>query len=497
MYINDKKRILTLLNTVTEALDYCLNRGDGWEEYVNLSTEALETISRFIASKGITVNLDILYKSIKSLHRLNITGGMTKSVMNTLKQIKSDILYQTGLIKAVKCRWRAVFLPYNASMWTSLESIWQAANSDPDCDTIVIPIPYYNISNLSGLSLNYEGDKLPAYVPVTPFNNYNIEDENPEMIFIHNPYDDVNNLTRVPEKYFSSNLKKYTDCLVYSPYFTYAAHNPGRTDFQYAVPGARNADFIIVQSEKVKDIFISYGHRESKLLAVGSPKIDAIVNKMKQPVIIPGEWEHKLKDRKVFMLNTHLGYFQKSSLNTTKIGDYAVRYHNEILQAILNKPGRALIWRPHPLLEEMLKDRFPKCYTYVKEIMQLIEESDNGVIDRTADYSIAFRVSDALISTYSSLINEYMVTGRPVMIFQKKASEEEVERAPINRNLNYFRFKPDGMTFESFVDMVCQGKDPLKEKRMEMLDKAFLNKDGTAGEKAYITIKERLLINTS
>jgi hypothetical protein len=32
---------------------------------------------------------------------------------------------------------------------------------------------------------------------------------------------------------------------------------------------------------------------------------------------------------------------------------------------------------------------------------------------------------------------------------------------------------------------------------MEMLDKAFLNKDGTAGEKAYITIKERLLINTS
>lgn len=491
MYINDKKRIVALLNTVIEALDYCIDGGDEWKEYVKLSAEALESISLFIASKDTEVSIKIVQKDFERLYNIDASSVMSKSIANIIKQIKNDIEYQIGIINRIESKWRAVFLPYKVSMWTSLESIWQAAYDDPSCDALVIPIPYYDIGSSNDITLKYEGDKFQDYIPITPYDKYNIEVENPEMIFIHNPYDDANNLTRVPEIFYSSTLKENTGCLVYSPYFTYAAYNPGRTDFQYAVPGARNADFIIVQSERVKDIFRSYGHPESKLLAVGSPKIDAVVAKMKQPINIPIEWEIKLKDRKVFLLNTHLSYFPQSSTNTTKSGDYAVRYYNEILKAIINKPGCALIWRPHPLLETMLKERFPKCFLYIKEISRIIEESDNCVIDRTGDYSLAFTLSDALISTYSSLINEYMVTGKPVMIFQRKASEEEIERAPINRNLNYFRFKPDGMTFDDFIDMICNEKDPLKEKRMEMISKAFLNIDGTAGKKAYEVLSRK------
>lgn len=496
MYINDKERILNLLDTVIKALDYCLGNRDEWDEYVNLSANALETIVGFIASKDTTINLDILHKDIRLLEELDGIGGMSKSVKNIIKQIKSDILYQIGIIKAIKDRWRAVFLPYSASMWTSLESIWKAANQDLDCDAIVIPIPYYDIGNVSNISLQYEGDQFPDYVPITSYENYNIEVEHPEMIFIHNPYDGTNNLTRVPEVYYSSNLKKHTNCLVYSPYFTIGTYNPGKSDFQYAVPGARNADFIIVQSERVKDIFYSYGYPKSKLLVVGSPKIDAIVSRQKEPIKIPKEWENKLSGRKVFLLNTHLGYFPKSSTNTTQSGDYAVKYHNELLHAIRNRSGCALIWRPHPFLETMLKGRFPDCYTYVKEMVRLMDESENCVIDRTGDYSISFRLSDALITTYSSLINEYMVTGKPVMIFQKKASAEEIARAPINRNMNYFRFELGGMTFESFIDMVCQEEDSLYEERMKMISKAFLNIDGTAGKKAYSIIRNQVIRST-
>ncbi len=270
------KKILSLLNTILEALDCILDNGDGWEEYVTLCVEALEAICGFIDKKDKSISLDILSKDIRLLREINLSEGMKKSVKNIIKQVIDDILYQARVIKAKKNRWRAVFLPYNASMWTSLESIWRAAYNDPDCDAIVMPIPYYDIGNPSNISIKYEGDQLPDYVPITHYEHYNIEEHNPEIIFSHNPYDDTNNLNRVPEKYFSSNLKKHTSCLVYSPYFTYGANNPGRTDFQYAVPGARNADFIIVQSDKVKEIFQSYGYPEFKLLAVGSPKIDAI-----------------------------------------------------------------------------------------------------------------------------------------------------------------------------------------------------------------------------
>ena len=37
----------------------------------------------------------------------------------------------------VKIRIEAVFLPYKASMWDSLESVWEAADADPGCDAYV------------------------------------------------------------------------------------------------------------------------------------------------------------------------------------------------------------------------------------------------------------------------------------------------------------------------------------------------------------------------
>ena len=81
------------------------------------------------------------------LRDINLTLGVSKSLKNIFKLIKRDIQYQSEVIKNTENKWRAVFLPYKASMWTSLESIWKAANRDPNCDNYVVPIPYYNISN--------------------------------------------------------------------------------------------------------------------------------------------------------------------------------------------------------------------------------------------------------------------------------------------------------------------------------------------------------------
>ena len=40
------------------------------------------------------------------------------------------------------------FLPYKASMWDSLESVWKAAVEDKEhCEAYVVPIPYYDIDS--------------------------------------------------------------------------------------------------------------------------------------------------------------------------------------------------------------------------------------------------------------------------------------------------------------------------------------------------------------
>lgn len=106
-------------------------------------------------------------------------------------------MIQNG-IKDMPERVEAVFLPYKASMWDSLESVWVAADEDESCDAYVIPIPYYD-KNPDGSfkEMHYEAEEYPGYVPVTHYDEYDFQKHHPDMIFIHNPYDEYNHVTSV------------------------------------------------------------------------------------------------------------------------------------------------------------------------------------------------------------------------------------------------------------------------------------------------------------
>ncbi|MCD8038169.1 MAG: hypothetical protein LUE96_03660 [Lachnospiraceae bacterium] len=62
---------------------------------------------------------------------------LTKKIRQQLSRVKNAITYDLPDDKK-----EIVFLPYKASMWDSLESIWLAAKEDDTCETFVIPIPY-------------------------------------------------------------------------------------------------------------------------------------------------------------------------------------------------------------------------------------------------------------------------------------------------------------------------------------------------------------------
>ena len=143
------------------------------EEYCDLVYQIYEQLS----DRG-TADLNKMYKALRK-----IFNRIINSVKNDIKVVLE-----------------IVFLPYKASMWDSLESIWQAADADPNCNAYVIPIPYYD-RNPDGSfgTLNYEWDQYPEYVPVVKYDEYDFEKRRPDMIFIHNPYD-VSILLKNPAK---------------------------------------------------------------------------------------------------------------------------------------------------------------------------------------------------------------------------------------------------------------------------------------------------------
>lgn len=206
-----------------------------------------------------------------------------------LKQISDSIQNE------IPVRKEAVFLPYKASMWDSLESVWKAADEDPNCDAYVIPIPYFDRTSDGGFGeMHYEGDLYPEYVPVTDYRKFDFEEHRPDMIYIHNPYDEYNLVTSVHPDFYSRKLKKYTENLIYIPYFVLSEVDieneealEGMAHF-CKVPAILYADKVIVQSEQMKQAYVKIltdwqGKEtrpkwEKKILGLGSPKLDKVAN---------------------------------------------------------------------------------------------------------------------------------------------------------------------------------------------------------------------------
>lgn len=166
-----------------------------------------------------TKTISFLENYCESLYQLSISTGNTLD----FREISCNLSKQINEVKSNVVGFKAAkiemaFLPYKASMWDSMESVWLAANDDPQCDVYVVPIPYFDLI-LNGSQMHYEGDQFPDYVPVTDWQKYEIKSRHPDIIFVHNPYDGVNDVTSIHPDFYCKQLKNYTDMLVYIPYF--------------------------------------------------------------------------------------------------------------------------------------------------------------------------------------------------------------------------------------------------------------------------------------
>ena len=385
---------------------------------VNIIEEYCEVIYQFHQKleQGEDVNLN---KTYKTLYRLSI------KIANS---IKNDIPIRTEV----------VFLPYKASMWDSFESVWKAANEDELCDAYVIPVPYYDKNPDESFSAeHYEGNLFPKYVPITRYDRYDFECRRPDIIFIHNPYDDRNFVTSIHPYFYSRNLKKFTDLLVYIPYFVH--QNDMVKDGYCLMPGVIYADKVILQSERVREQYIRYYldslpeilavlpelketqgkytkyEIEQKFQALGSPKLDIDV---RTENIIPDEWKTFLgQDKKVIFFNTHLSglLIGKSEAFLKKL--------NWVFDFYKNREDAVLLWRPHPLIVETARSMNPEAIAPYLQLVDKYKQQKIGIYDDSSDLHRAVDLADAYYGDKSSVVELFMHQGKPIMIMSHDIQE--------------------------------------------------------------------------
>lgn len=412
----DYEAVRTVLSDCQEA---AIQIGEAIENIAGTGTEAVTYLENYC----------------EKLYQVNVQLEEI-SAQKACKLLESILIKAENEIKHMTVRKEVVFLPYKASMWDALESVYLAAKADESTDAFVVPIPYYDRRADGTLGeMHYEGNEYPTNIEIVDYRTYNLEERHPDAVYIHNPYDEFNNVTCVPERYFSRTLRNYTDCLVYIPYFILTEIEPddqSRIDkmshFCF-VPGVIYAHKVIVQSEKMRQIYINEYIKvakpmglpadrkmlENKILGIGSPKLERVQNISKDSCELPKEW--------IKVIEKPDGTRKKIVFYNTSISAL-LQYDERMLEKIKNvfrifrerRDKFALLWRPHPLISSTIKSMRPQLWNEYIKIVKEYREEEWGIYDDSADLDRAIALSDAYYGDYSSVANLYKKTGKPLIL---------------------------------------------------------------------------------
>lgn len=372
---------------------------------------------------------EILYQMSVSLENARSVAVMKSNAEKILKNLRKEL-------GAIAVRREVAFFPYQVSMWDSLESVWTAARDDEQTDAYVVPVPFYDVMTDNSLgALHDQSADYPTDVPVTACEDYLLEERHPDVIFFHNPYDECNTVTRVPERYYSSRLRKCTERLVYVPYFV--SEEWGPSDPQCYTPGVLFADNVIVQPGKVYEKYcrVYMQTREEngwesvlkpakeKFLPLSSPKFDKVLNTRCGAEDLPESWRRVIfkadgSRKKIVFYNLTIIALLRNNENMLEKLERVLRVFEEYQNEVV------LLWRPHPLLlttinsmRTQLRDEYLAC-------VQRFKEGGWGIFDETPDANLAMVLSDMYYGDGSSLAVTYEVLGKPIHIQDVALTEE-------------------------------------------------------------------------
>ena len=441
-----RRQLVEISDTLRDANDLLekLFQGVADEEMMGLLTDC-QNCAITMGNKIETVygsglkSIHALENYCESIYQISQHLDSLSECMEIYEHSKEQLLEVQREIEEIPDKKEIAFMPYKASMWDSLESVYLAAREDENCEAYVVPIPYFDRNADKTLGeMHYEGEEYPVNIPITNWEKYNFEERLPDVIYIHNPYDDWNLVTCVHPRFFSSNLKKYTEELVYIPYFVLPEIEPEdqRTidSMKHFIwtPGVINADKVIVQSEKMKQIYVNEylkaaqanglqgnhldrKYLEEKFLGLGSPKFDKVLNTKKEDLEIPEEWLKIIQKpdgswKKIIFYNTSIAALLENNEKMLEKMKDVFHIFNE------NRAEVVLLWRPHPLIESTISSMRPQLWVEYEKHVKWYKEEGWGIYDDTSDMDRAVVLSDAYYGDQSSVVQVYQRTGKPVMI---------------------------------------------------------------------------------
>ena len=451
-------------------------------------SEALEAIEKkLIENNGkikderVLKQLSLCKEQINRIYHLlqnnNDYHGCALIFEDTVSKLKD--MYRKG----IDIIYHIVFFAELGQKWDSMSSVYNAFKKRKDCEVKVVLTPIFRAVQSDEKvkkDVIYEDYLTPMGISHIPYFQYDISKELPDMAFISNPYESV-----TISKFWPENIAKFTR-LVYLPYYTDMIINSESSQVHCDFPVAKYAWKIIAQSDKVKDIHKKLApKRGENVLVTGLPKWDDIYSLNIDPPELDPSWKIKLKGRKVFLWNSHYNIgSDKSAL---------LEFGKSIIDFFSKRKDIALVWRPHPMTETIFKLYLPQYKAFWEDLKDTVSKSDNMLLDVNPSYQMAFQYSDALISDWSSLLAQYMMTKKPILWLRKeKANEDYLSNSRFLVRVDCLEQAISSEEIYEFINRIIKGIDMNRDSRLLVLQEDLPNFDGNIGERVCSLLLKEL-----
>ena len=177
---------------------------------------------------------------------------------------KADVLINQRNDHALKKKNnKVIFMPVGASDWKAMQAMYESFALDSELDVLIMPVPFSERDDI-GNPVEWKIE-IPDAGPNARFLNYDkydFENEHAYMFVIQNPFNEYESGFTVYPFFYSTNLKRYADCLVYCHSYEIDDIDPEDERSHMAIrqtvisPGVMHADMVCVPNENIKAAYM-------------------------------------------------------------------------------------------------------------------------------------------------------------------------------------------------------------------------------------------------
>ena len=370
--------------------------------------------------------LEVIYKVAKYVQKFDEGISYEESAENKYAECDEGVKdtfasISEAIDSEIVNRRSVLFLPVKAKHFSSMRMAYEMEAATPDTDVYVMPLPYYykeyDGSFKDEMHIDTE-EFIKANIPVTDYSRFDLSLLCPEKIYINSAYDEYNMAVSVDTRFYARNVKKYTEKLIYIPYFKLMefdrANYPCWYNMQYycTVPGVVMADKVYVQSENTRKAYIDKLNEwvgDEKYTDIWEQKIDVYNESCEK------HSEDELRD--AGSKKTIVWFVSAGSL--AEFGDkYIEKAYRNLDVFALSKDKLKVLLNSEPFLDEMIKNYSDELYKKWTGFIDEFNRSGIGeVVSQVEEKSVeALLKANAYYGDPSSICKDFILMKKPVML---------------------------------------------------------------------------------